>query len=70
MRDTRRALRWLGKRQERTVTVRELHRGPVGSQGPVEQAEARLDKGAEAVRTGLEMADLFAQLRTAAAATG
>ena len=36
----------------------------------VEQAEARLDKGAEAVRTGLEMADLFAQLRTAAAATG
>jgi 6,7-dimethyl-8-ribityllumazine synthase len=36
----------------------------------VEQAEARLDKGAEAVRTGLEMADLFAQLRTAAAASG
>jgi 6,7-dimethyl-8-ribityllumazine synthase len=36
----------------------------------VEQAEARVDKGAEAVRTGLEMADLFAQLRTAAAATG
>ena len=34
----------------------------------VEQAEARVDKGAEAVRTGLEMADLFAQLRTAAAA--
>ena len=33
----------------------------------VEQAEARVDKGAEAVRTGLEMADLFAQLRTAAA---
>jgi 6,7-dimethyl-8-ribityllumazine synthase len=36
----------------------------------VEQAEARVDKGAEAVRTGLEMADLFAQLRTAAAASG
>jgi 6,7-dimethyl-8-ribityllumazine synthase len=34
----------------------------------VEQAQARVDKGAEAVRTGLEMADLFAQLRTAAAA--
>jgi 6,7-dimethyl-8-ribityllumazine synthase len=33
----------------------------------VEQAEARVDKGAEAARTGLEMADLFAQLRTAAA---
>jgi len=32
------------------------------------QAEARVDKGAEAVRTALEMADLFAQLRTAAAA--
>ncbi len=33
-----------------------------------EQAEARVDKGAEAVRSALEMADLFAQLRTAAAA--
>ena len=32
-----------------------------------EQAEARIDKGAEAVRTALEMADVFAQLRTAAA---
>ena len=32
-----------------------------------EQAEARIDKGAEAVRTALEMADLFAQLRAAAA---
>jgi 6,7-dimethyl-8-ribityllumazine synthase len=32
-----------------------------------EQAEARIDKGAEAVRTGLEMADLFANLRAAAA---
>lgn len=31
-----------------------------------EQADARLDKGAEAVRTGLEMADVFAQLRAAA----
>lgn len=30
------------------------------------QADARLDKGAEAVRTGLEMADVFAQLRAAA----
>jgi 6,7-dimethyl-8-ribityllumazine synthase len=36
----------------------------------VEQAQERVDKGAEAVRTGLEMADLFAQLRTAAAASG
>jgi 6,7-dimethyl-8-ribityllumazine synthase len=33
----------------------------------VEQAEARVDRGADAVRTALEMADLFAQLRTAAA---
>jgi 6,7-dimethyl-8-ribityllumazine synthase len=32
----------------------------------VEQAEDRLEKGAEAVRTGLEMADVFAQLRAAA----
>ena len=33
------------------------------------QAEARLEKGAEAVRTALEMADVFAQLRASAAAT-
>jgi 6,7-dimethyl-8-ribityllumazine synthase len=33
-----------------------------------EQAEARIDKGAEAVRTALEMADLFTQLRSAAQA--
>jgi 6,7-dimethyl-8-ribityllumazine synthase len=33
-----------------------------------EQARARLDKGADAVRTALEMADVFAQLRTAAGA--
>jgi 6,7-dimethyl-8-ribityllumazine synthase len=33
-----------------------------------EQAEARIDKGAEAVRTALEMADLFQQLRTTASA--
>ena len=32
----------------------------------VEQAEARIEKGAEAVRTALEMADVFAQLRAAA----
>jgi 6,7-dimethyl-8-ribityllumazine synthase len=32
-----------------------------------EQAEARLDKGAEAARTALEMADLFTQLRASAA---
>ncbi|MFN8222266.1 MAG: 6,7-dimethyl-8-ribityllumazine synthase [Gaiellales bacterium] len=31
-----------------------------------DQAEARYDKGAEAVRTGLEMADVFAHLRAAA----
>jgi len=35
----------------------------------VEQAEARLDKGGEAVRTALEMADLFSQLRATAQAT-
>ena len=34
----------------------------------VEQAEARIDKGADAVRTALEMADLFAQLRSTAQA--
>jgi 6,7-dimethyl-8-ribityllumazine synthase len=33
----------------------------------VEQAEARVDKGSEAVRTALEMADAFAQLRASAA---
>jgi 6,7-dimethyl-8-ribityllumazine synthase len=32
----------------------------------VEQAEARVPKGAEAVRTALEMADAFAQLRASA----
>jgi 6,7-dimethyl-8-ribityllumazine synthase len=35
-----------------------------------EQAEARVGKGAEAVRTALEMADLFSQLRTNAVAAG
>jgi 6,7-dimethyl-8-ribityllumazine synthase len=34
----------------------------------VEQAEARVDKGGEAVRTALEMADLFSQLRSTAQA--
>ncbi len=34
----------------------------------LDQAEARIDKGAEAVRTALEMADAFAHLRAAAAA--
>ena len=33
----------------------------------LDQAEPRVSKGAEAVRTALEMADLFANLRTAAA---
>ena len=33
---------------------------------PREWPEARPTKGAEAVRTGLEMADVFAQLRAAA----
>jgi 6,7-dimethyl-8-ribityllumazine synthase len=32
----------------------------------VEQAEARISKGADAVRTALEMADAFAQLRASA----
>ena len=32
-----------------------------------DQAEVRIDKGAEAVRTALEMADLFSRLRAAAA---
>jgi 6,7-dimethyl-8-ribityllumazine synthase len=35
----------------------------------VEQAEARIDKGGEAVRTALEMADLFSHLRATAQAT-
>jgi 6,7-dimethyl-8-ribityllumazine synthase len=30
-----------------------------------DQADARIDKGAEAVRGALEMADLFSQLRSA-----
>jgi 6,7-dimethyl-8-ribityllumazine synthase len=34
----------------------------------VEQAEVRIDKGAEAVRTALEMADVFAQVRIKARA--
>jgi 6,7-dimethyl-8-ribityllumazine synthase len=34
----------------------------------VEQAEARIDKGAEAVRTALEMADVFGQIRAKARA--
>jgi 6,7-dimethyl-8-ribityllumazine synthase len=34
----------------------------------LEQAEARIDRGADAARTALEMADVFAQLRAAAAA--
>ena len=34
----------------------------------VEQAEARIDRAAEAVRTALEMADVFAQLRASAEA--
>jgi len=33
----------------------------------VEQADPRIEKGAEAVRSALEMADLFSQLRAAAA---
>jgi 6,7-dimethyl-8-ribityllumazine synthase len=35
-----------------------------------EQAEARVGKGADAVRTALEMADLFSQLRNNTAAAG
>jgi 6,7-dimethyl-8-ribityllumazine synthase len=35
----------------------------------IEQAEARVAKGAEAARTALEMADAFAQLRATATAT-
>ena len=35
----------------------------------VDQAEARVAKGAEAVRTALEMADAFSQLRSSATAT-
>jgi 6,7-dimethyl-8-ribityllumazine synthase len=34
----------------------------------LEQALARVDKGAEAVRTALEMADVFSQLRSTAQA--
>ena len=29
----------------------------------IEQAQARIDKGGEAARTALEMADIFAQVR-------
>ena len=36
----------------------------------VAQAQARVDKGAEAARTALEMADLFGQLRMSAAQSG
>ncbi|HWH05644.1 MAG TPA: 6,7-dimethyl-8-ribityllumazine synthase [Gaiellaceae bacterium] len=36
----------------------------------VEQAEARIERAADAVRSGLEMADVFAQLRRAAASQG
>jgi Protein of unknown function (DUF3987) len=43
---TRRALRWLERRGEPTVTVRELHRGPCGTRGPVEQAQ-ELARGLE-----------------------
>jgi 6,7-dimethyl-8-ribityllumazine synthase len=32
----------------------------------IEQAEGRMSKGAEAVRTALEMADAFSQLRASA----
>ena len=32
----------------------------------VEQAEARIDRAADAVHTALEMADVFAQLRASA----
>jgi 6,7-dimethyl-8-ribityllumazine synthase len=35
-----------------------------------EQAEARIDRAAEAVRSALEMADAFAQLRSTSAAAG
>jgi 6,7-dimethyl-8-ribityllumazine synthase len=31
----------------------------------VEQAEARIDRAADAVRSALEMADIFSQLRAA-----
>jgi len=34
------------------------------------QAEARIDKAAEAVRTALEMADLFAEIRAGASQSG
>jgi 6,7-dimethyl-8-ribityllumazine synthase len=36
----------------------------------IEQAEARLDKGAEAARTALELADTFARLRAGAESAG
>jgi 6,7-dimethyl-8-ribityllumazine synthase len=36
----------------------------------VEQAEARIEKGAEAVRSALEMADAFSQLRATASVQG
>lgn len=36
---TRRALRWLERQDESTVTVRDLHRGPLGGRGPAERAQ-------------------------------
>ena len=36
----RSVLRWLEKHGAATVTVRDLHRGPLGGKGPVDQAEA------------------------------
>ena len=35
-----------------------------------EQADARIDRAADAVRSGLEMADLFVQIRASASQTG
>lgn len=39
----RKALRWFEARAEQTVTVRDLHRGPLGSRGSAEDAEALAD---------------------------
>jgi Protein of unknown function (DUF3987)/Toprim-like len=35
---TRRAVAWLAERGQETVTIRDLHRGPLGSRGPAEKA--------------------------------
>jgi replicative DNA helicase len=41
---TRHALRWLERQDERIVTVRDLHRGPLNARGPVDHARELADR--------------------------